>query len=288
MGIGREFRFSQSNLQSYDRCCRRFYLHYIDELEWPAPITDSEDQWEAAAKRGQLFHLLVHQESLGIDVAPTVEASSDPQLGEWWDNFKRFAPKPEVGERVLSEVELTAGVGGFSIVAKFDRITLPDHDEAVLRIFDWKTGRRAPKQLELERSWQTVVYRYVFAEVGGSLFWENGVSVDPRRIEILYWHAGFPHAIQPISYSAAEHEEAGERLRHAIDEIVTLSDRAEGQSAFARTEDEERCRHCCYRAYCERERTPGAFVEWELSVDGDEVEEEGSTEMSPVEKFGNV
>lgn len=275
-GIGGEFRFSQSGLQAFDRCRRRFYLRYLDELEWPAPVTDSEEQWEKATGRGQLFHLLVQQSALGIDVDATVAANGDPVLSSWWENYLRFAPRPGDGERVISEVELSAAVGEFSAVAKFDRIVLPAPGSgASTRIIDWKTGQLRPRQADLQRSWQTAVYCYVFTEGGGTLIeGENSGAIDPGRLELQYWHAGFPDALEPIPYSAALHARAGDRLRSTIAEIASLAEKAEPEG-FPRTQDKRECRHCEYRSYCGRGRSPGAFAEWEMLPVSDEERDEG-------------
>ena len=275
-GIGGEFRFSQSGLQAFDRCRRRFYLRYVDALEWPAPVTDSEEQWEEATRRGQLFHLLVQQSALGLDVEATVAASGDPVLAGWWENFLRSAPHPGDGERVLSEVELSAAAGEFSAVAKFDRIVLPAPGSgATMRIIDWKTGRLRPRQADLQRSWQTAVYCYVFAEAGGTLVGEGGSrSVDPGELELQYWHAGFPDALEPIRYSAAMHAEAGDRLQRAIAEIASLAGKGDPEG-FPRTGDKRKCGHCEYRSYCGRGHSPGAFAEWELLPVSDEERDEG-------------
>ncbi len=275
-GIGGEFRFSQSGLQAFDRCRRRFFLRYVDELEWPAPVTDSEEQWEEATRRGQLFHLLVQQSALGLDVEATVAARGDPVLAGWWGNYLQSAPRPGAGERVLSEVELSAAVGKFSAVAKFDRIVLPAPGRgASISIIDWKTGGLRPRQAELQRSWQTAVYCYVFTEVGGALIDGAGArSIDPGRLELQYWHAGFPDALEPIRYSEALHAEAGDRLRRTIAEISSLAQNGEPEG-FPRTEDRRECRHCEYRSYCGRGRTPGEFAEWKLLRVSDGERDEG-------------
>ena len=288
--LTKEFRFSQSNLQTFDRCRKCFYLRYIDELEWPAPITDSEEQWETATKRGQLFHLLIQQSALGMDVSEFIKASCDSELVTWWNNFQQFETCLEKSQRVFSEIELSAAVGGYTVIAKFDRIILPESDDmlSVFQIVDWKTGRHKPRQRALELSWQTVVYRYVFAEVGASLLEGNSVCIDPERIELQYWHAGFPNVLQPISYSKEEHEEARGRLLKAIEEIVSLHHQGQEDVAFPRTDDESRCCHCVYRAYCERERVPGKFSEWELLLEEETTGEDAIPEGSPIEDFGNL
>jgi len=69
------FRFSQGSLEDYEQCRRRFFLRHVAQLDWPAPATVEAEAWEAALGRGQLFHQLVHQDALGLDVSPTVQGS---------------------------------------------------------------------------------------------------------------------------------------------------------------------------------------------------------------------
>ena len=275
-GIGGEFRFSQSGLQAFDRCRRRFFLRYVDELEWPAPVTDSEEQWEEATRRGSCFTSSYSSPRSASTSKPLWRPAATRcwQAGE--GNYLQSAPRPGAGERVLSEVELSAAVGKFSAVAKFDRIVLPAPGRgASISIIDWKTGGLRPRQAELQRSWQTAVYCYVFTEAGGALIDGAGArSIDPGRLELQYWHAGFPDALEPIRYSEALHAEAGDRLRRTIAEISSLAQNGEPEG-FPRTEDRRECRHCEYRSYCGRGRTPGEFAEWKLLRVSDEERDEG-------------
>src|SRR5512140_2479670 len=60
------FNFSQSCLQDYSDCPRRFQLRYIEKLAWPAievePILESERRQQA----GQQFHRMVQQHLIGL------------------------------------------------------------------------------------------------------------------------------------------------------------------------------------------------------------------------------
>ena len=60
------FTFSQSSLQDYTDCPRRFQLRYIEQLKWPAvesePVLDNERRQQ----EGQLFHRLVQQHRIGL------------------------------------------------------------------------------------------------------------------------------------------------------------------------------------------------------------------------------
>lgn len=256
------FRFSQSNLEDYTACRRRFLLRYVKGLDWPAPVTAEAEGWEAALRRGQLFHDLVQQDALGLDVSPTVEGSDDPLLQEWWRNYLAYPPRSPEG-RTLSEVELAVPLaarpaspcGDCRLVAKFDRLVFGDDGRVV--IVDWKTGRKRPDQDELYHSWQTTVYRYVLVEGGDCL--NGGVAIPPETVSLVYWHAGYPDLLAPIGYARAEHEEARRRLQAIVKEILSLTH----QDDFNKTEHLELCWRCEYRSLCGRGRV--AAEEWEIA-----------------------
>ncbi|HIG16989.1 MAG TPA: hypothetical protein EYQ31_06690, partial [Candidatus Handelsmanbacteria bacterium] len=65
-------QLSQSALASFARCPRRFYLRFVRRLEWPAPITGSEQAWERSLRRGEELHLFIQQAALGMDVEALV------------------------------------------------------------------------------------------------------------------------------------------------------------------------------------------------------------------------
>jgi len=247
------FRFSQSNLEDYEQCRRLFWLRYVRELDWPAPVTVQADMWEAALWRGQLFHQLVLQDALGLEVSSTVQGSDDPLLQEWWRNYLLHPPEIPQGQ-AFSEVELSVPLAAYRLVAKFDQIVFADDERVV--ILDWKTGRKRPDPDELYASWQSIVYRYVLVEGGDCLY--RGMPIAPEKVSLLYWHAGYPHLLKPIGYSQAERDEARQRLEAIADEISSLKDEAD----FNKTEDEALCRRCEYRSFCGRGRAAGD--EWEI------------------------
>lgn len=252
--------FSQTSLADLDRCARRFYLRHLRRLDWPAPLTGDDSQWEAAMRRGQLFHLLVQQSSAGIGVEATVAALDDPQLIQWWRNYRRSVPALAAGAVSHSEVEIVAALASHRLIAKCDLVVC-DGDGRV-RIFDWKTGTRPPSPASQRQSWQTVVYRYAVVEGGAGLGppgWE-GRAIQPDQVELVYWHAGYPEATNAIPYDSGQHEEARQRLQAAAARVEALGT---GEEAYARTEQVEACRRCPYRAYCERGRVPDPEFTWE-------------------------
>jgi len=253
----RRLTFSQSSLETLERCPRRFYLRYIRDLAWPAPLTTAEEEWEASMRRGQLFHLLVQQSAMGVDVAPTVSALGDPELRQWWRHFCEHPPRGATGGALHTEIELSASIGPHRLVAKLDRVVCgPD---GAVRIFDWKTGRAPPDRERLASSWQTTVYRYAVVESFGLA---RGVA--PEQVELVYWHAAYPHALTPITYSRAEHAAARGRIQSAVSRVATAGS---SEEAFAATPENGECLRCPYRSYCERGRSAAPDLDSELDDD---------------------
>ena len=211
------FRFSQSNLEDFDQCRRRFLLRHVRQLDWPAPVTAEANAWEAALERGQLFHQLAHQDALGLDVSPVVDGCGDPLLQQWWRNLLLHPPVIPPGQ-TLSEVEISVPLANYRLVAKFDRLVSADDGRII--IVDWKTGQRRPDPDQLYESWQTIVYRYVLVEGGN--FLNGGTTIAPEEVSLIYWHVGYPGLLEPLGYSQAEHEEARLRLTATVELILSL------------------------------------------------------------------
>ncbi len=60
------FQFSQSSLQDYVDCPRRFQLRHILMQPWPALLTEDSHRFDHHVQRGRDFHRLAHQYALGI------------------------------------------------------------------------------------------------------------------------------------------------------------------------------------------------------------------------------
>lgn len=254
--IPQGFNYSQSSLTAFARCRRQFLLRYVERLAWPAPLTDQLGEWEAAADRGRAFHQFVLQESLGMDVEDAVQRSRDPLLAAWWRNWCEQPPVVPEGA-VFGETMLSVPLAGRRLVAKFDRVVLADDGRTW--IFDWKTGRKKPEQAAYKQSWQTLVYRFVLVEAGAVL--NEGRSPAPDDVTLVYWHAQYPQDLQPIAYSAAEHERTRALLSEAITAIEALPD----ADAFAKTDDGGECQRCEFHTYCNR---PAARSDdWDIDED---------------------
>src|SRR5258708_37577990 len=80
------FQLSQSSLQDFADCARRFQLRYLMEQEWPAPPAEALADAERADILGKHFHLLVERYWLGV---PLDEGAISPALLPWWAAFLR-------------------------------------------------------------------------------------------------------------------------------------------------------------------------------------------------------
>lgn len=261
---------SQSALSTFERCPRRFYLRFVRRLEWPAPLTGSEQEWERSRRRGERFHLLVQQDALGLPADEIARASGDEELTAWWERFRRHPPPPPEGPslRVHTELELEVVLtGGQSLVARFDRLEVSGGSGGVrLDIVDWKTGTPSSRE-HLERSWQTAVYRFVALEGAGSL---APGPVAAEGVRFVYWQSALPEEPVVLHYDAGQHEQARQRIEAAAAEIEERLEK--GEEGFPRTGDIGVCRYCPYRSYCDRGREAGPGVDFESE------EEEGEAD----------
>ena len=60
------FTFSQSSLQAYTDCPRRFWLAYVEQLPWPAVEASPIHEHEEQMRLGERFHRLVQRTEVGI------------------------------------------------------------------------------------------------------------------------------------------------------------------------------------------------------------------------------
>ena len=261
---------SQSAIDTYQRCPRRYYLRYVRGLDWPAPLTSSELDFEQAMRRGEHFHLLIQQQSLGMDVTPMVDASDDEILRNWWHSFLDHARThmPAVTRAQYTEVELAVTIEGVTVVAKFDNLAI-EEDGGIL-IFDWKTG--TPRTVEhLARTWQSVVYQFIATERGGQLRQPATLpKVEARQVHLTYWHARDAQHPVRLPYDDQMHEEGRRRLTSVIAEMKGLIE-CDQEAVFVHTPNEGECRHCPYRSYCERGREAGGEMDPEMFPDAEEM-----------------
>ncbi len=239
------FEFSQSSLQDYTDCRRRFQLRYIEHVRWPAVQAEPARENEQHIQRGERFHRLVQQYLIGVPqerLARFAEADPDENLQNWWQNFINTIPQTLQGQRYV-EAGLEVPLDGSRIVVRYDLVLIRP-DEKII-IYDWKTNLRRPKREVLLARLQTRVYPYVLVKAGAAL--NNGKPVSPEQVEMIYWFAEPGQSPEHLVYSAAQFQRDEQDLRALIAEIRSLK-----PEAFALTANESNCRFCVYRSLCNR------------------------------------
>jgi CRISPR/Cas system-associated exonuclease Cas4 (RecB family) len=254
------FRFSQSSLQDYDDCPRRFRLRYLEGIEYPAmqaePALENERlQWE-----GSYFHRLAQQYLLGVSAEKIERLANTPNIRIWWQNFLSFARADLADLRLcLPEVSLSAPLGRYRLVAKYDLLALTSDGRLI--IYDWKTSRRRPKNEWLASRWQTRVYRFLAVRAAAHL--NAGKPFEAEQIEMVYWMANAPDEPARFPYSPAQARRDADVLQARVAEIAGAVD-------FPPTEDERLCSFCTYRSYCDRGRLAGNLDDLDGEYEADE------------------
>jgi hypothetical protein len=260
MPLPPDFHFSQSSLQDFVDCPRRFQLRYLDRIAWPAVQAEPILENERHLLQGELFHLLVQQHLVGVPVQRlTAMAQEDVDLASWWQAYLAAAPADLPGER-FPEVTLSAPLGASGerrLVAKYDLVVLTPERRAV--IFDWKTSRHRPPRRWLDERLQTRVYSYLLLHAGVDL--NDGRPLAAGQIEMVYWFPGFPDRPERFIYSADQATEDEGYLHALVEQIVLL---AGDEGIFPLTPFEERCRFCVYRSFCERGTAAGSLDEMDF------------------------
>ena len=250
---------SQSSLQDYADCPRRFQLRYIEHLQYPAVESEPALENEKHQQEGEFFHRLVQQHLIGIAADKLARLAGTPNLQKWWGNYLAtdFALG---GFTLLPEFTLSAPLGSYRLVAKYDLIALKPGERAI--IFDWKTYRKRPKTEWLAPRWQTRVYRALLVHAGAHL--NGGEPFAPEQIEMTYWFADFPTDPANFPYNAA-------LFKRDWDALTKLSQEIESASDYPKTDDRQKCNYCPYRGYCDRGIRAGDIADAEAEMEAEEL-----------------
>lgn len=239
------FEFSQSSLQDYVDCRRRFQLRYLQRVAWPAVQAEPARENERHMQRGQRFHRLVQQYLVGVPeerLKRIAEADEDENLLRWWQNFLESIPPGLEGTRHV-EAALEAPLDGFRLAARYDLILIRSDRQVV--IYDWKTSPKRPKRETLLERLQTRIYPFVLVQAGAAL--TGGRAIPPEQVEMIYWFAESGQAAERLVYSQVRSQADEQYLRALIGEIRSLQ-----PEDFTMSVSERPCLYCVYRSLCER------------------------------------
>lgn len=260
---------SQSSLQDYNDCPRRFELRYLQRLAYPAIETEPALENEKHQREGEQFHRLVQQYFVGIPAERVAKSTNTDNLQRWWQNFindknleglKDSSTNPALRLSGLrTEVTLSAPLGSFRLIAKYDLIAA---EGKKFYIYDWKTYRKRPKNEFLSIRWQTRVYRALLVQAGA--FLNNNNPIAPEQIEMIYWFSDFPNDPARFPYST-------DQFKRDWDAITRFAEEIDNASSFPKTEDANRCLYCPYRSYCNRGIRAGDALDAELETEAEEL-----------------
>lgn len=252
--------YSQSALNDYQTCARRFYLRYVRRLAWPAVESEPVLQAEEHMRLGSAFHRLAQRYSLGIDAQLLSAEAEAAGLAYWWENFlearQTIDELSDPQARLLPEITLQAGLDGQRLLAKFDLLAVLPGGR--LTIIDWKTGARKPQRSLLQRHIQTRLYCAMLCLAGAAV--NGGVAVQPAQVQMLYWFAEHPGQPERFVYSQNQFDEDLRLMRATLGEITARL--PQGEAAFARTDELRACKLCVYRSYCGRGDEAGSATEF--------------------------
>jgi CRISPR/Cas system-associated exonuclease Cas4 (RecB family) len=252
---------SQSSLQDYFDCPRRFELRYLKRLAYPAIETEPALENEKHQKEGEYFHRLVQQRLIGIPAEQINKLANTENLQRWWENYMNAKNLTELKDLsgLYPEITLSAPLGKFRLVAKYDLIAAGKEQ---VTIFDWKTYRKRPKNEWLHIRWQTRVYRALLVQAGAHF--HNGKPFAPEQIEMIYWFADFPAEPARFIYKTDQYKRDWDALTKIAGEITNVSD-------FPKTDEVSKCSYCPYRSYCNRGIRAGDAADAELETEAEEL-----------------
>jgi CRISPR/Cas system-associated exonuclease Cas4 (RecB family) len=264
--------FSQSSLQDYVDCARRFQLRYLERLSYPAVEAEPALENEQHQQEGEYFHRLVQQHLIGIPSEQVAKLANTTNLQRWWDNFQTAKDLTDLNplheasgvlRKELSglhpEITLSAPLGNFRLLAKYDLIAVKD-GKAI--IYDWKTYRKRPRNEWLAARIQTRVYRALLVNAGAHL--NNGQPFEPEQIEMIYWFADFPNEPARFPYTSAQYKRDWDTFAKLVDDITSAS-------SYPLTDDRQKCAYCTYRSYCERGIRAGDTDQAEAEMEAEEL-----------------
>ena len=252
---------SQSSLQDYVDCARRFQLRYIEHLSYPAVESEPALENEKHQQEGEYFHRLVQQYLIGIPSEQIAKLANTVNLQRWWENFLNSQNLTDFKDLsgLYPETTLSAPLGNYRLVAKYDLIAIKNGKAT---IYDWKTYRKHPRNEWLSARMQTRVYRALLIHAGTHL--NNGKPFGLEQIEMIYWFADFPNDPARFTYTSAQY-------KRDWDMLVKLADEINNASSYPLTDNRTKCSYCPYRSYCDRGIRAGDAGDAELEMEAEEL-----------------
>lgn len=237
--------FSQYGLRLFKSCPLRFQRRYFEGLTWKLNRLASPDVLRGQ-EQGRRFHLLAERYFLGIPTG-IENIPHEKMLHQWIEALKEFAPViPD--NQYFPEFELRLNKGELKLQGKYDLIRVDQKRN--ITIFDWKTEEKLLSPSKVQRSFQTILYRFLMVEAGGAVL---GETIQPQNVSMIYWQPNHPGEALKIRYTDALYEQDKRFLENLIGEIKGFEFDVfdKGQT------DRKICKYCEYHGICHKE--PGNY-----------------------------
>ncbi|GAB4528333.1 MAG: hypothetical protein Fur0018_14320 [Anaerolineales bacterium] len=250
------FPFSQTSLQDFADCRRRFQLRYLMHIAWPAPQAEPLLENERHIQQGAAFHRLLQQRFSGLPIERLETMSMPAPIDRWWNAHRHtfdalLGTSNAAPPAMHPETVLMHTLGKQILLARYDLLVVWPADRIL--ILDWKTSRRPPRRTTMAQRIQTRLYPFLMALAGAHL--NAGTPWRPEQIEMVYWFAEAPAEPMRFPYSTeAMHADQAFFTTLLAEAAALPPDDFPPPAA-----DERACRYCVYRSLCDRGIQAGDF-----------------------------
>ena len=244
-------QLSQSSLQDYYDCPRRFQYKVLDSISWPASCSEPISKFEESTLLGNRFHLICQQFFSGINPELLQKTINHPVLVKMWKSFLPFG-ESLLEYKFLPERLLSIPLLNHKLIAKFDLLVYVNPERYL--IIDWKTSPNKPPREILSKRLQTHLYPYIFSFAGVELFETD--AIIPNFIEMQYWYPLHTKPEEVFPYSDKKHSSVKSELENLVNQINSALTKG---TDFPLTEDSSTCLFCEFRSLCNRGVEAGTF-----------------------------
>ena len=237
-------QYSSSSLQDFVDCEKKFELKHLLNIHWPAIKNEPFFINELKTIQGKRFHHLVHQHQLGIPTEVLNSIATEIGLEHWWQEYLKFIAAQNPTKNHWPETQIQGpSKDGTKLIARYD--LLIRENNGCFLIYDWKTSEFRTSDDMLKNKIQTRLYPMLLCN-SGCIFNEN-VSIEPKKVKMLYWFTNFPDKPYVLTYS----KNAFQADLHFIESIIdTIKNK--NNSSFEKTTNHKLCNFCIYRSLCDR------------------------------------
>jgi CRISPR/Cas system-associated exonuclease Cas4 (RecB family) len=242
------FQFTQSNLQDYLDCKRRFLLKHVQRLSWPAIPSEPVLEYELFLQKGIIFHRLAYQFFIGIPSDSLKLIAENEGISDWWSSFLEYVNRKISKDAILlPERMIKIRREDHLVSVRYDLLVVEDDK---IHIIDWKTSQQSFSLVNARQRIQTRLYLYALKQAGSILI--NTKPFKAEKISMSYWFAQFPENVVDISYDDLALKDDDQYFIQLISEI-----KAGKEGDFVMTQNQSRCSYCVYRSLCDRGREAG-------------------------------